>query len=368
MKNRIKLGSFLLILAVIFALNAKDQIAKIGDVKKAKKVKINKALAEKLKDELIKPIPLTVEDYHDDEEIDYDENWVKLGKRLFHDTRLSSDDSVSCASCHDLRYGGVDRAITATGIHGQIGPINTPTVFNSSYGFTQFWDGRAEDLEKQADGPPNAPNEMGSNWKEILEKIRADKIYLEMFKKAVPDEVKKESDIKEAHLMQMIAAFERTLITPNADFDKYLRGQEDAISEVAKKGYEVFKDKGCIECHNGAAVGGKSYQKLGRKKAYFTKGTHTTVDLGRYNVTKKKKDKFHFKVPTLRNIELTAPYFHDGSQKTLRDAVVAMSDHQIDIPLDDKEVDQVVEFLKTLTGEYQGKSLKAHQNTHATKK
>jgi len=314
--------------------------------------------------ELIEPIPTDVEEYFEDYlEVDYNPHSIELGRRLFHDPRLSSDDTVSCASCHDLRYAGVDRAVTATGVRGQVGPINTPTVFNSAFNVRQFWDGRAEDLEAQADGPPNAPGEMASNWAEISSKLSRDGAMMELLAAAYPDADFSEG-IEPRFWLEAIADFERTLITPNAPFDRYLMGEEDAIDRSAKEGYQIFKDIGCIECHNGMAVGGKSFQRLGRKRPYF--GSHTAaVDLGRFNVTGAEEDRNAFKVGSLRNVALTAPYFHDGSQKTLPDAIRAMAEHQLDLELSGAQVERIEAFLQTLTGEWCGLPLDQVQNTGA---
>lgn len=312
--------------------------------------------------ELIEPLPTSVEEFFEDYlEIDYVPEKVALGESLFHDPRLSTDNTLSCASCHDLRYGGVDRAVTATGVRGQVGPINTPTVFNAALSFTQFWDGRAPDLEAQADGPPNADGEMDSNWDEITAKLVQDERVMELLHAAYPGEDFSEG-VDPRFWRNAIGDFERTLITPDAPFDAYLRGDSSAISELAKEGYQVFKDVGCVECHNGLGVGGNSFQPLGREKPYF--GEHTVpVDLGRYNVTGDERDRNFFKVPNLRNVALTGPWLHDGSQEDLADVVRVMGEYQLDVHLSDGQVDRIVAFLETLTGEYQGRSLDRVQNT-----
>ncbi len=316
-----------------------------------------------LEEEPIQPIP-SIEEFFEDNEIDYDAKKIALGKRIFHDPRLSHDNTLSCAGCHDLRYGGIDRAITATGIRAQIGPINTPTVFNSAFNINQFWDGRAKDLEAQADGPPNASGEMGSNWKEITAKFAKDLSYFDEFSAVFPD-IKAPADISATHIQSAIADFERTLITPNGSFDKYLNGDSKAVSQNVKEGYQLFKDIGCSDCHYGVAVGTRAYQRLGHKVDYFSHTSESNpVDRGRFNVTKDKRDLHVFKVPTLRNVELTAPYFHNGSQKTLAQAVKSMGKYQLGVELDGSQVSLLVEFLNSLTGEYEGKKLSEHQNTH----
>jgi cytochrome c peroxidase len=314
-----------------------------------------------LENELIEPVPTVAEYFEDYLEMDYVPARIELGQRLFHDPRLSSDNTLSCAGCHDLRYGGVDRAVTATGIRGQIGPINTPTVFNSAFSAAQFWDGRAADLEAQAGGPPLAPGEMGSDWEQIHAKLSADREIQELLVAAFPGETIGQP-VEASFWLRAIADFERTLITPDAPFDHYLRGDTEAISELAKEGYQVFKDVGCVECHNGLGIGGKSFQVLGRHKAYFD-GREEGVDLGRFNVTGNEEDRNRFKVPTLRNIALTAPYLHDGSQQTLEEVVAVMGRHQLGHELDGEQVRRIVAFLETLTGTWQGLPLDQIQNS-----
>lgn len=307
--------------------------------------------------EPIQPVPSVSEFFEDYLEIDYEPKKIELGRMLFHDTRLSNDDTVSCATCHDLRFGGIDRSPVAVGVRGQTGPINTPTVFNAAFNVMQFWDGRAADLEAQANGPPNAPKEMDSNWEQINLKLLKDERIVELVKEAYAfDDVS--ADLDEKYWLDAIADFERTLITPGAAFDRYLAGDESAVSQEVKEGYQIFKDVGCVECHNGIAIGAKSFQKLGRRNPYF--GAHSTeVDLGRFNVTGKDEDRHVFKVPTLRNVALTGPWFHDGTKTTLEEAVAAMAEYQIGKGLSDFEVSRIVRFLESLNGEYQGQTLGA---------
>lgn len=312
--------------------------------------------------ELIEPIPEDLEEFLEDYlEVDYFPERIALGSELFHDPRLSIDNTVSCASCHDLRYGGIDRAVTATGVHSQIGGINTPTVFNAAFNLAQFWDGRAADLEQQAGGPPLAAMEMASDWKEISDKLKADSRIMALLATAYPSADFSE-EIEPRYLLEPIAEFERTLITPNAPFDKYLRGDTDAISETAKEGYQIFKDVGCIECHNGIAIGGKSFQVMGRKNPYFTEH-NAASNLGRFAQTGDPADKHSFKVGNLRNIAVTGPYLHNGSQPDLASAVRTMAEHQLDLELTDGQTDRLVAFLRTLTGTYKGIHLDAMQNT-----
>ena len=294
-------------------------------------------------DEPIKPIPL---------EVKLDPKKVALGEKLFNDKRLSRDNSLSCASCHNLSAGGIDGSPSSVGIGGAKGPINAPTVFNSALNFRQFWDGRANSLEEQAAGPFHNPKEMGSNWLEVLGKLKQDAALVAQFKEVYPD------GLQAKNVQDGISTFERTLVTPNARFDKYLRGDKNAINADELKGYELFKKYGCVACHQGVAVGGNMFQTFGVMGDYFAKrGNPTEADLGRYNVTKNEADKHVFKVPSLRNVALTAPYFHDGSAKTLNDAVAVMFKYQLGRSASQQDRDQIVMFLRTLTGEYKGQPL-----------
>ncbi len=280
------------------------------------------------------------------------ERKVQLGNILFHDPRLSHDNTISCASCHDLLKGGVDGKKASIGINGTIGSINAPTVFNSGFNFRQFWDGRAKSLEEQAAGPVHNPIEMGSNWQEVISKLEQDSYYNEQFNLLYLD------GLTSKNIQNAIATFERSLYTPNSRFDLYLQGKENALTIQEKQGYQRFKAYGCISCHQGMNIGGNMFQHFGVMGNYFAdRGNITQTDLGRYNITNDPADKFLFKVPSLRNIELTAPYFHDGSAKTLTEAVKIMGHYQLGRMLSDKDVALLVAFLKTLTGEYNGQPL-----------
>lgn len=277
---------------------------------------------------------------------------IELGKLLYHDNRLSKDNTISCASCHDLAKGGTDQTDVSTGVGGVKGPINSPTVFNSGFYLVQFWDGRAKDLAEQAAGPVHNPKEMGSNWDEVLGKLKDDAKYKPLFAELYTD------GMTGNNIANAIAEFERSLVTLNSPFDKFLMGDASAISDKAKNGYEFFKGYGCTTCHNGATVGGNSFQKFGLVRDYFKdKGQITEADLGRFNVTKDESDKHKFKVPSLRVAPLTAPYFHDASAKTLDEAVRVMGRYQLGTELSDEEVSSIVAFLESLVGEYDGKNL-----------
>lgn len=261
-----------------------------------------------------------------------------LGKKLFHDTRLSSNNSISCASCHDLFSGGDDNLVLPIGINGEVGTLNTPTVFNSVFNFRQFWDGRAKNLEEQALGPIENPIEMGHDFTKLVPQLEKTE-YKDEFSKIYEDGITK------INIANAIAEFEKTLITPNSRFDKFLKGDEKALTVSEKQGYSLFKDKGCITCHHGINLGGNQYNKFGTVIEADNK------NLGRYNLTKNEDDKYYFKVPTLRNIELTSPYFHDGRYKDLEKAVYEMTLVQLGRPIKKEEILNIVAFLKTLTGE-----------------
>ena len=277
-----------------------------------------------------------------------------LGNRLFHDVRLSRDNTLSCASCHDLAKGGTDQAQFSDGINGQIGPINSPTVFNSVYALAQFWDGRAADLNEQASGPVNNPIEMGSNWEEVLGKLKDDKEYAAAFEAIYPD------GMTSGNITDAIAGFEESLVTTNSRFDHYLLGNADALTAEERQGYDLFRSYGCATCHAGQAMGGSSFEKMGVYGDYFAgRGTEIKdADHGRYNVTKQERDRQRFKVPTLRNIALTHPYFHDGSVSDLHEAVKMMARYQTDRPMTENDAHVIRTFLLTLTGEYEGRLLK----------
>lgn len=277
--------------------------------------------------------------------IDVDKS--NLGESLFHDPRLSADDTISCATCHDLSNGGADGRNLPIGIDGTQGAINTPTVFNSAYNFSQFWDGRADSLEEQAAGPVHNPAEMGSNWADVVAKLNRDKGIKAAFKKSYPD------GITGDNIVDAIAVFERTLVTYNAPFDRYLKGDKKAITPTAEHGYELFQSYGCTSCHQGVNIGGNMYQTMGAMGDYFgDRGDESGSDQGRYQVTGRERDRHVFKVPSLRMVAHTAPYFHDGSAATLKDAVQAMAKYQLGRDMPDKDVSHIVEFLGTLAGEY----------------
>lgn len=267
---------------------------------------------------------------------------VELGKKLYFDPRLSKLGFISCNSCHNLSMGGTDNLKTSIGHKWAQGPINAPTVLNSSRNLAQFWDGRAKDLKEQAGGPIANPGEMASNHTLAVEVLKSIPGYVREFKlvfgtgKVTIDEV-----------TQAIAEFEKTLVTPNSRFDQWLLGKKDVLTRKELAGYELFKSSGCSGCHNGPAVGGNSFQKMGLVEPYKT----SSKAEGLVAVSGKDADRFKFKVPTLRNVELTYPYFHDGEAETLTEAVDIMGRLQLGRKFSEAENAQIVAFLKTLTGE-----------------
>lgn len=289
--------------------------------------------------EPITPLPL---------DLNLNRRKVALGKRLFHDPRLSSDNTISCAHCHNLSNGGMDGLPHSIGIRGQEGKVNTPTVFNSGFNFRLFWDGRSASLEDQIHFPMANSREMDSRWDQVIEKLERDAEYQRDFSTVYSDVV------RPPLIVDAIATFEWSLITPNGKFDRYLRGDMTVLDREEKAGYALFKNLGCISCHQGMNVGGNMYEKLGLFGNYFeNRGNIQDVDYGRYNVTKNEEHRFEFRVPSLRNVALTAPYFHDASASTLEQAVLIMGRYQLGVELSKDEIAKIVKFLNTLTGIYQ---------------
>jgi cytochrome c peroxidase len=272
---------------------------------------------------------------------------VELGKMLYFDPRLAVSHAISCNSCHNVGLGGVDTQETSIGHHWQRGGRNAPTVFNAVFNTAQFWDGRAKDLEEQAGGPMINPIEMASPTAHVAEQLAAIPGYVTAFRTAFPGEA---SPVTLANAQKAIALFEATLITPNAPFDKFLQGNAAALSAKEKSGLQLFMDKGCAACHSGINVGGGMYAPFG-----IVENPGASIlppgDKGRIAVTKTASDEYVFKVPTLRNIALTAPYFHSGKSWDLRQAVAVMGSSQLGIHLTDDETDRIVSFLQSLTGE-----------------
>ena len=302
--------------------------------------------APALKDEPLRPV---------DDSLPVNRAKVILGEMLYNDTRLSSDNTVACSSCHNLAGGGVDNKRYSEGVGKQLGGVNAPTVFNAAYNFVQFWDGRAATLAEQAGGPPLNPVEMAStSWDQIIGKLKEDKAFTAQFMAVYPE------GYSGGTLTDAIAEYEKTLITPNARFDRYLKGDSTALSAEEMKGYELFKQNRCATCHTGQNVGGQSYELMSLYGDYFAdRGDKLTDgDQGRYAQTKDQYDMHRFKVPGLRNVELTAPYFHDGTIGTLKEAVAKMGTYQSGTTLNEEQLNAITAFLGSLTGTLHGQPLK----------
>lgn len=287
--------------------------------------------------EPLKPLPL---------EVKLDQKKVALGARLFGDTRFAKNNDVSCASCHNfLKEGGADARPRSLGTGGAVGPANSPTVLNSDLNIAHLWNGASPSFEDQVGRVVKNPVVFNSSWQEVLAKLQKDEGYKAAFA-ALYKEGMTEKSVSDA-----IATFERSLMTPSR-FDKYLRGDAAAITADEKKGYEKFKTYGCVACHQGMGIGGNMFQQFGVLGNYFKdRGNITKPDLGRFNVTNDPADKHVFKVPSLRNVEYTAPYFHDGTAKTLHDAVDVMFKYQLGRTAPAEDKDLIVKFLKTLSAD-----------------
>jgi len=267
---------------------------------------------------------------------------VELGKKLFFEPRLSKSGFISCNSCHNLSMGGSDNLGTSIGDRWQQGPINSPTVLNSSLNVAQFWDGRAATLKEQAGGPIANPGEMAFSHTLAVELLGSIPQYVAEFKAAYGHDRITIDEVTDA-----IAAFEETLVTPNSRFDRWLKGDAGALTATESAGYRLFNESGCVSCHNGPNLGGTSFQKMGVVAPYKAR----VPAEGRIAVTGKDADRFSFKVPTLRNVELTYPYFHDGGADTLTQAVDVMGRLQLGREYSQEETAQIVAFLKALTGD-----------------
>lgn len=267
---------------------------------------------------------------------------IELGKMLWFDPRLSLSGKVSCNTCHDLSTNGADTKPLSIGYAGRKGTVNSPTVFNAEKQIAQFWDGRAKTLAEQATGPITNPLEMAMTPELAEGVIRSIPGYRPYFEKAFGSKNPTFSEIAEA-----LAAFETTLTTPNAPFERYLKGDKNALTLQQIDGLKLFRRSGCIRCHSGNLLGGTSFQKVGSVRPYVTDNSSK----GRMDVSGKPWDEMMFKVPTLLNVERTAPYFHDGAVKTLPDAVKKMADIQLDMNLSEKQVEEIVAFLESLNGE-----------------
>ncbi len=309
----------------------------------------NPLSAPEFANEPVSPLP---------DSVAYNPGKAALGKLLYHDTRLSADGTVSCATCHGLNTAGVDNKRYSEGIKGQLGGVNAPTVYNACFNFVQFWDGRAGTLAEQAGGPPLNPVEMGcKSFDEIVARLAEDKAFVKEFNAVYPE------GLSQATITDAIAEFEKTLVTPNSAFDRYLKGDKGAMTEEQIEGYDLFKKYSCATCHAGINMGGLSYELMGQRANYFEdrdltlKSGLTDGDNGRWAQTKVERDRYRFKTPTLRNVALTYPYYHDGSVETLNQAITMMAKYQVGEEMSPEEAAKVEAFLNALTGEYDGKLL-----------
>ncbi|HHB12392.1 MAG TPA: cytochrome-c peroxidase [Chromatiales bacterium] len=271
---------------------------------------------------------------------------VDLGKKLFFDPRLSASGLISCNTCHNLGMGGDDNLETSIGHGWAKGPRNAPTVLNAVFNIAQFWDGRAEDLKSQAKGPIQAGVEMANRPERVVATLKSMPEYVEQFRKAFPGQA---DPVTFDNVAVAIEAFEATLLTPDSRFDRFLEGDAQALSDQEKQGLRVFMDKGCAGCHGGINLGGNGYHPFGVVKRPGAE-ILPPDDKGRYQVTKTATDAYVFRSPPLRNVALTAPYFHSGKVWDLRQAVAIMSSSQLGQELSESEIDAITAFLRTLTG------------------
>ncbi|CAA0142452.1 Cytochrome c peroxidase precursor [Tenacibaculum maritimum] len=274
---------------------------------------------------------------------------VALGKKLFLDVRLSKNNTISCASCHDLNKFGTDNLATSLGVAGRKGTRNSPTVFNAALHFTQFWDGRVGTVEEQAGMPILNHIEMAMDDEQsVVEKIQGIVEYKTFFKNAFPEEIE---PVNFENITSAIAAFERTLLSPSR-FDEFLKGDAKALTGKEKKGMFLFMTNRCVSCHDGPLVGGNKFRSFGSEEnPYWVKTGSKNIDNGRYELTGEAVDRYVFKVPSLRNVTKTFPYFHDGSVADIEEAIRIMGEVQLNIDLEDDDIQAIKAFLNSLTGE-----------------
>jgi cytochrome c peroxidase len=295
--------------------------------------------------EPIAPLPLAIA---------VDSARASIGERLFHDVRLARDNAQSCATCHPLDKGGAQPRRRASAATGERLPRNTPTIFNVGFNFSFNWDGAVNTLEAHAETVLLNPSVMNTTWPELLARLRADSEYVAAFRAAYGEHISRHN------VLDALASFERSLVTPNSRFDRYLRGERDALTMEEQRGYQLFKSYGCVACHQGMNIGGNLFQKFGVFQApEIPPPADGAIDPGRYGVTKVARDREVFRVPSLRNVAATAPYFHDGRAETLEIAVDTMARIQLGRQLTHGEIGLIVQFLHTLTGEWRGEPLPA---------
>jgi len=303
---------------------------------------VRHSLAEGIDSEPITPVPAAEA---------LDPAKIELGRRMFHDVRLSRGDRVSCASCHDLARGGDDGRARSETNDGRPSDFNASTVFNAALNARLNWRGNFRTLTEQNEAVLLDPRLMNATWPELLGKLRADADYHAAFKALY-------GGPEREHVLDALATFQRSLLTPDARFDRYLRGERDAITAEEARGYQLFKAYGCIACHQGVNVGGNLFQRFGVfYDPFAARGNAGAADLGRYTITGREDDRKVFRVPSLRNVAVTSPYFHDGSAASLAEAVDIMARSQLGRELPRDDIDLIIRFLRTLTGVYRGQSL-----------
>lgn len=342
MKTRTLLFALLAILFVV-ACNQQSSKDQSENKQTAEISQEDQALLAKAQ-ALFKPLPQIAENKNNP----ITPEKVALGKTLYYDKRLSKDENVSCNSCHDLETYGVDNLPTSPGDEGETGDRNSPTVLNAALHFVQFWDGRSKDVEEQAGGPILNPVEMAiPNEEFLIERLANIEEYQIMYAEAFPGEV---VPLSYSNTEKAIAAFERTLLTPSP-FDDYLNGNTSALSTQQKQGLKDFMDVGCITCHMGVLLGGNMYHKFGIYDEYWEHTKSENIDEGLASVSGDSTQKFMFKVPSLRNIDKTFPYYHDGSVEDLKEAIQIMAVTQLNKELTDEQIADIGTFLESLTGE-----------------
>ncbi|WP_161575466.1 cytochrome-c peroxidase [Beggiatoa leptomitoformis] len=299
--------------------------------------KLNKPTTQAFINEPLQPLP---------EQITLNADKVRLGQQLFYDPRLSKTNKMACVSCHPLTSTDKPRKSS------ELNNINIPSLYNVSFNVFLNWDGRTEQLSDDLDNTLHAPDKLASDWQTLIAKLQQLTDYTALFQQLYPTVGITEQSIKDA-----LITFERSLYTPNARFDKFLRGDATALTEQEKAGYQLFKQVGCVGCHQGVNIGGNLLQKMGLTADYFAEREDAIADNGRFNLTGQEADRHVFRVPSLRNVAKTAPYLHDGSVDNLAETVAIMARYQLGRPLTNEQIESIVHFLHTLTGEYQGKPL-----------
>jgi len=296
-----------------------------------------------LGDQPIEPLPLLV---------DFDAARAALGEALFSEPRLSGDSKVACTDCHHEGHCLADDKPHSSVSGRPDSPVNSPTMYNVRFLYKLSWAGKFESLESHIDALMVNPKIMASSWEIATKHLSEVASYRQRFARVFRD------GLTAKNVRLAVLDYERSLVTPNAPFDQYLRGDAQAVSPEVKQGFAIFKSYGCSSCHQGVAIGGNLFERFGVLQDFFAdRGHFDNADLGRFNVTQRDQDRFVFRVPSLRNVALTAPYFHDGSAATLEDAVTDMATYQLGRDLDEHDRSALVAFLRSLTGEYRGKSL-----------